>query len=114
MSGDIVVYRNMNSSERSKVKQEIKNNWMSDLKKEGRDLLPFIPDILKTDFDVTMARVKYNGLALSMVSKEWMGHFEIVTAAVKQNGWSLKDASKELRGNKDIVMTAVENQGFAL
>ena len=31
MSGDVVVYRNMNSSEKSKVKEEIKDNWMSDL-----------------------------------------------------------------------------------
>ena len=70
MSGDIMVYRNMNRSERSKVKQEIKNDWISDLKKEGSDLLPFILDILKTDFDVTMARVKYKGLALSKASNE--------------------------------------------
>ena len=114
MSGDVVVYRNMNSSERSKVINRTKDDWMSDHNKESFKLFHFIPNILKTDFDVISTSVKYHGLALSMTSKELMGNFEIVTAAVKQNGWSLKVASRELRGNKDIVMAAVKNQGFAL
>ena len=114
MSGDVVVYCNMNSSERSKVKEEIKKDWISDLNKESYNLILFIPNILKTDFDVILASVKYHGLVLSMASKELNGNFKIVTAAVKQNRWSLKVASRELPGNKDIVMAAVKNQGFAL
>ena len=70
MSGDVVVYRNMNSSERSKVIDRIKDDWMSDHNKESFNLLPFIPNILKTDFDVILASVKYHGLTLSMASKE--------------------------------------------
>ena len=84
ISGDVVVYRNMNSSERSKVIEGIKEDWMSDHNKEKFNLLPFIPNILRTDFDVILTSVKYHGLALNMASKELKGNFEIVTAAVKK------------------------------
>ena len=101
MLGDVVVYRNMNNSERSKVIKGIKEDWMSDHSKEKFNLLPFIPNILRTDSDVILTSVKYHSLALSMASNELKGNFEIVTAAVKQNGWSLRVAFRELRGNKN-------------
>ena len=80
--------------------------------KDGLD--PLIPSILKTDFDVILASVNYDGSTLSMAAEELRGNSVIVLAAVTQNGWSLKAASRELRCNKEIVMAAVNNQGFAL
>ena len=114
MSGDVVEYRIMNSIERRKIAEEIKRDWMSHHNKQSYQSFPLIPNILKMDFDVILASVKYHGLALSMASPELRGNFEIVMAAVKQNGWSLKFSSMQLRCNKDIVMVAVKNQGFVL
>ena len=96
MSLDEVNYRYMNNSERSKVIEEIKSNWISDHNKRIVKGCPFIPSILKIDFDVVLASVKYHGLALSMAAEELTGNSVIVIAAVTQNGWSLKVASREL------------------
>ena len=46
MLGDVVVYRNMNSSERSKVIEGIKDDWMSDHNKESFKLFPSTPEVL--------------------------------------------------------------------
>ena len=107
-------YRYMTTSERSMVIEEIKDDWMSDHNNTIIQVRPLIHSILKTDFDVILASVNYDGSTLSMAAEELRGNSVIVLAAVTQNGWSLKAASRELRCNKEIVMAAVNNQGFAL
>ena len=51
-------YRYMINSERSKVIEEIKDDWMSDHNNTIIQGCPLIPSILKTDFDVILASVK--------------------------------------------------------
>ena len=82
MSINELEYRYMTNSERSKVIEEIKDNWISDHNNKNIQGFPFISSILKTDFDVTLGSVKYNGLALSMASEDLTGNSVIVTAAV--------------------------------
>ena len=43
MLGNVVLFRNMNSSERSTVIEGIKEDWMSDRNNEKFNSLPFIP-----------------------------------------------------------------------
>ena len=70
MSVDELDYHYMNSNERSKVIEETKQDWMLDYNNKNIQGCPFLPSILKTDFDVILASVKYDGLALSVAAEE--------------------------------------------
>jgi hypothetical protein len=64
-------------------------------------------DDARDDFDVVMAAVSQNGLALRYASARLRDERAIVMAAVKQIGLALYHASVALRGDRAIVMAAV-------
>jgi hypothetical protein len=108
-------------------------------KDKAGNVINYVSDRLKDDFDIVCETVKQNatsivyasekcqnnkeiallvvlnkGYALHFISDELRGDKEVVLAAVKNYGESLQSASKELRNNKDIVLAAVAHNGNAL
>lgn len=71
-------------------------------------------DDARDDFDVVMAAVSQNGLALRYASARLKNQRDIVLAAVSQVGLALYHASVALQGERDIVMAAVSQLPAAL
>jgi uncharacterized protein YihD (DUF1040 family) len=63
--------------------------WYFQEKKRGRHL-SYVNDVMKDDFDVVLAAVKADGLALEFAGWRLRGNLEIVSAATMQNGKALR------------------------
>lgn len=70
--------------------------------------------VLSFDFDIVMAAVLQDGMALRYAAPCLQGHRDIVRAAVSQHGGALKYASAALQSERDIVMSAVCRHGRSL
>jgi hypothetical protein len=66
------------------------------------------------NFEIVIAAVTQDGLALQYASEELKSDFEIVIAAVKQNGLSIRFASDELQNNLTIIINAIAQDSCAV
>lgn len=66
------------------------------------------------DYEVVLAAVQQNAMALQFASSQKRATRELVLAAVTLNGHALQYASNDLRGEADIVCTAVQVFGECL
>ena len=80
----------------------------------GRDIIDDSRQYLVRDYEIVLAAVTQNGMALDYASKDLQNNFDIVLAAVKQNGESIKFSSDELQDDKEIILTAIESNYDAI
>lgn len=79
----------------------------------GRDLSDSKYKEYIDDFDVVMAAVKQNGLALQFASNNLRNNHDIVIAAIRQNGLALKCAADAIKDLPEICIEAVEQNVLA-
>ena len=68
----------------------------------------------RADFEIVMAAVTQNGMALQFAAEFLRGNREIVMAAVASDGMALQFASHELKKDDDVVLAAVMQNILAL
>ena len=81
--------------------------------RRGTDL-QFASERLKASFDLVLAAVQENGMALRYAAADMVKHYELVMDAVRQNGDALQFASEALRSDKRIAIAAVRSLPCAL
>mmetsp|Transcript_32079 Transcript_32079/g.65332 ORF Transcript_32079/g.65332 Transcript_32079/m.65332 type:complete len:1912 (-) Transcript_32079:226-5961(-) len=76
--------------------------------------LQHAPDEMKDISRLVLKAVEQNGFALEFASKSLKESQEVVTAAVKEEGRALKFASDKMQDNLQVVLTALSENGLAL
>jgi hypothetical protein len=77
-------------------------------------MLSRLSDELKSDYDVVLAAVRGEGVAIVHASTHLRANRQIVLAAVTQYGRVLEMVSDVFRTDRDVVMAAVQQDGVVL
>eukprot|EP00971_Amphidinium_carterae_P128303 2541956-Amphidinium_carterae.1 len=78
------------------------------------ELIDYLTEEHRKYFEIVLALVSQNGLALRYAAVELQSNHDIVLAAVRQDGVVLKYAAEELQSNRDIVLAAVRTSPLPL
>lgn len=85
-----------------------KESILENIKREGGSILEYEYDF-QNDYDIVLAAVNNDGLALEFASDELKANFEIALEAVKNDGLAIEFASEDLQNNIDIAKAAITN-----
>ena len=78
------------------------------------DMLDYVTQDIKNNYDIVLMSVNNYGLALQYASKDMKNNKNIVLAAVNSVGIALQYASDTMKNDVDIVMAAVSNDSNSL
>lgn len=95
------------------TKETTKKEIIKIISKRGRDLSDTKYKEYINDFDIVMAAVNQNWLAIQFASENLKNNFDIVTAAIKQNWLALKHCSNAIKEIPEICIEAIQQNLWA-